>query len=140
MRRFEVDVLVRFGHCDPAGIVYYPRYFEMINDVVEDWLANGIGVGLPILLYERKLLVPTVAFNVEFPQPSHFGDILNFSLSVTRLGRSACTLAIRAECRGETRIAVRQVLVFVSAENRSSTPVPDDLRNRIGAFVAPSET
>ena len=25
---------VRFQHCDPAGIVFYPRYFEMLNSVV----------------------------------------------------------------------------------------------------------
>ena len=28
---FSHEQRVRFGHCDPAGIVFYPRYFEMIN-------------------------------------------------------------------------------------------------------------
>lgn len=28
---FKVDRLVRHGHTDPAGFVFYPRYFEMIN-------------------------------------------------------------------------------------------------------------
>ncbi|CPO21707.1 4-hydroxybenzoyl CoA thioesterase [Bordetella pertussis] len=34
---FVSEVEVRFRHCDPAGIVFYPRYFEMINDFVEEW-------------------------------------------------------------------------------------------------------
>ena len=34
---FVSQVEVRFRHFDPAGIVFYPRYFEMINDFVEEW-------------------------------------------------------------------------------------------------------
>src|SRR6266576_2414507 len=26
------DVQIQWGHCDPANIVYYPRYFEMFDD------------------------------------------------------------------------------------------------------------
>jgi 4-hydroxybenzoyl-CoA thioesterase len=36
---FEREGLVRFAHCDTAGIVYNPRYFEMLNALVE----NGAG-------------------------------------------------------------------------------------------------
>jgi 4-hydroxybenzoyl-CoA thioesterase len=35
MPAYQREVLVRFAHCDPAGIVFYARYFEMINGVVE---------------------------------------------------------------------------------------------------------
>ena len=35
MSAFQREVLVRFGHCDAAGWVFYPRYFEMISDFVE---------------------------------------------------------------------------------------------------------
>ena len=31
---WRITVPVRFSHCDPAGIVYFPRYFDMINGVV----------------------------------------------------------------------------------------------------------
>ena len=31
MPAFQREVLVRFGHCDAAGWVFYPRYFEMIE-------------------------------------------------------------------------------------------------------------
>jgi 4-hydroxybenzoyl-CoA thioesterase len=35
MMLFSINQKVLFKHCDPAGIVFYPRYFEMINDCVE---------------------------------------------------------------------------------------------------------
>ena len=51
---FTLHQKVLFKHCDPAGIVFFPRYFEMINDAVEamfeeilDWpfekLHEGFG-------------------------------------------------------------------------------------------------
>jgi 4-hydroxybenzoyl-CoA thioesterase len=31
---------VLFKHCDPTGIVFYPRFFEMINDAVEAMFSD----------------------------------------------------------------------------------------------------
>jgi hypothetical protein len=34
---------VRFSHCDPAGIVYFPHYFDMFNGLIEDWYTQELG-------------------------------------------------------------------------------------------------
>ena len=44
MNSHEMNVEVGFRHCDPAGIVFYPRYAEMVNDTVEHWFKHGLGV------------------------------------------------------------------------------------------------
>ena len=44
MSEIFVPIDIRFTHCDPAGIVFYPRYFELINGVVEDCCAQGLGM------------------------------------------------------------------------------------------------
>jgi len=36
MAVFERDIQVRFAHCDPAGIIFYPRYFEIIKEKWSD--------------------------------------------------------------------------------------------------------
>lgn len=41
MAAFQREILVRFGHCDAAGWVFYPRYFELISDFVEDWFKDA---------------------------------------------------------------------------------------------------
>lgn len=40
MVKFEVTRKIRFGQTDAAGITYYPRLVEMINDIVEDFLLT----------------------------------------------------------------------------------------------------
>ena len=37
---FTRSVPVRFSHCDPAGIVYFPHYFDMFNGLIEDWYTQ----------------------------------------------------------------------------------------------------
>ena len=33
---------VRFQHVDYAGIVFYPRFLEMLNCLVEDWFEEAL--------------------------------------------------------------------------------------------------
>ena len=63
---FQREQLVRFGHCDPAGIVFYPRYFEMLNELVEDWFAQGLGQSFARLITESGLGMPTAQLDTRF--------------------------------------------------------------------------
>src|SRR3989338_531397 len=40
---YSRDIQIEFNHCDPAGIVFYPRYFEMTNSVVENFFKDEVG-------------------------------------------------------------------------------------------------
>ena len=55
---FEREELVRFAHCDPAGIVFYPQYFVLMNGLVEDWLTDGLGAPFSELVMTSRIGVP----------------------------------------------------------------------------------
>ena len=63
---FEREVLIRFGHCDPAGIVFFPRYYELLNAFIEDWFNDGLGVSYAALLGPRRVGLPTVQLQASF--------------------------------------------------------------------------
>ncbi|MCZ7597008.1 MAG: acyl-CoA thioesterase [Gammaproteobacteria bacterium] len=73
---FYSDRLVRFSHCDPAGIVFYPQYFIMFNGLVEDWFNQGLGVNYARYITEHKLGFPIVSLNCEFSATSTIGEII----------------------------------------------------------------
>ena len=54
---FTVERRVRFADCDAAGIVFFPRYFEMLNGVVEDWFAGPLGASFRELHINRQVSV-----------------------------------------------------------------------------------
>jgi 4-hydroxybenzoyl-CoA thioesterase len=134
---FERRTTIRFGHCDPAGMVFYPQYFVLFNGLVEDWVTEGLGIGFARLIAERRIGLPTVRLESEFLSPSRMGDEVVLALQVDRLGGSS--LSLRVECRsldGGVRVRVRQVLVFTSLDTDRAIPVPDDLRAAIARFGA----
>lgn len=134
-RIFTSSVMVRFGHCDPAGIVFYPRYFEMINAVVEDWFA-ALHWPFSHLVVERNEGLPTVSIECQFMRPSRIGDTLDFELSVAALGSSSCTVNISATNKDVVVLKATHVLVYISrAEGEEgSISIPGPLRRSIAAY------
>jgi 4-hydroxybenzoyl-CoA thioesterase len=135
MAAFQREVLVRFGHCDAAGWVFYPRYFEMISDFVEDWFEDGLEASAPGLFHHKHLLTPSVHFTVDFTRPTRFGDRLTFRLWTMKVGRTSCEVRIEASFHGELRMQVRQVLVFIRAADGRATPIPPEVASRMKRFT-----
>jgi 4-hydroxybenzoyl-CoA thioesterase len=52
------EVVIRFPQVDPAGIVFYPRYFEMVSRYFPD----------------SGLTTPPVGIKTQFLKPNRFGD------------------------------------------------------------------
>ena len=123
---------VRFRHCDPARIVFYPRYFEMINDLFEDWFAS-LDWDFHMLHEERHEGVPTLETTAKFLRPCRLGDELELQLEVTKIGASSFELAFTAHCAGELRWSAASKLVYVRNDGTSihSIRIPPELRERM---------
>ena len=135
MSDFTLPRKVRFQHCDPAGIVFYPRYFEMITATVEEWFAQRLGVPFETLHGPLGAAVPTASISVDFHAPSRLGDVLEFRLRPTRIGRSSVGLSIEAYCGPEKRLSMESTLVFTTAGASKPDSWPEDLRARISQEI-----
>lgn len=131
---FTVTRRVRFADCDAAGIVFFPRYFEMLNGVVEDWFAGPLSLSFRELHLERGASVPTASIEARFVAPSRLEDDLDFALTVTRLGGASCTLRHRIACAGRPRLEATQTIVHVGSSMKPE-PWPAAIRDRIAPFV-----
>ena len=131
---FTTTRRVRFADCDAAGIVFFPRYFEMLNGVVEDWFAGPLDASFRELHMERGVSVPTAAVEARFIAPSRLEDELTFSLAVTRLGGASCGLRHVIESAGQRRFEATQTIVYVGRSLKPE-PWPEPLRARIRPFL-----
>lgn len=134
---FEREVLVRFAHCDPAGIVFYPQYFVLLNGLVEDWLTDGLGTSFADLIMTRRLGIPTARMDCTFTRPSRLGDELVLGLTVTRIGERSIGLDVQGRVGDELRSRARQTLVTVSLETMKSVPIPPDIRDGLARYCRP---
>jgi 4-hydroxybenzoyl-CoA thioesterase len=133
MAEFLRPRMIRFSDCDPAGIVFYPQYFVMLNGLVEDWVSDGLGIDYHAFIRERRIGLPTVRLEADFRAVSRMGDKVTLGLAVERLGSRSVTLVLRCfePASGELRMQVRQVLVTTSLESHRAVEIPQDMRAAI---------
>jgi 4-hydroxybenzoyl-CoA thioesterase len=128
---FTVTYPLRFAHCDPAGIAFYPRCFELCDAAVEDWTPAVLSDDRRTMHLERGLGLPTVELASTFAAPSKLGDLLDFAVKLTRVGRSSIDLEIDVTCNGEPRFSVRLTQVLIELAGGTSQPWPPEYRQRL---------
>jgi 4-hydroxybenzoyl-CoA thioesterase len=134
---FTTPIKIRFAHCDPAGIVFYPRYFEIINGIVEDWFSDELGLSFHELHMVQGVGFPTVNIHVQFSKTSTLGDQLQAQLSVLKLGRASMTIQVcLRDAENELRLHAELVLVMAHVQERKAIAIPAELRERIRAYLA----
>ena len=79
---------VRWSECDPAGIAYYPRFFEWM-DAASHVLTREMGISGADMLPPSRLAVPLAAVRADFLAPVNLDDEVEVRLRVTRLGRTS---------------------------------------------------
>ena len=131
---FRMDMPIRFSHSDPAGIVYFPHYFDMMNGLVEDWFYRRLKLDYADLLLTHRRGLPTVHAECDFVRPSRMGETLTMGLLVDRVGTSSIALTIVGFHGDERRLRATLVLVTTSLDTNRAIPVPDDLRRALEAY------
>jgi acyl-CoA thioesterase FadM len=125
---WRAPVLIRFSHCDPAGIVYFARYFDIANSVVEDWFGAALGLSYHDFIGRRRTGLGFAHVSCDFVRPGMMGERLTFAVIVEGVGNASVKLALHAYHGTEPVLAMRLVMVTTSLTEHRAVPVPDDLR------------
>ncbi len=127
---FTFRLPVHYGSVDFARIVYYPQFLHFCHIAMEEMFAAVVGVTYPDALQREKVGYPTVTSEADFVQPVAYGEALDMSVSVERMGTSSIVFLYegRRTSDGELAFRVRNVQVAVDMEAWESTPIPDHHR------------
>lgn len=117
---FTKQEKIRFKHVDYAGIVFYPRFLEMLNDLVEDWFEEALD--RPFSKIHETNGIPTVDLKVQFKKAARLGEILTKKLWVIKLGGASVNCGFRFEDeQGKICLEGEVTLVNVAiAEDRNN--------------------
>jgi len=132
---FRREKRVRFHHCDPAGIVFYPQYFVLFHELMEDWFTEGLGENYAAFVRGGHGM-PAVKVECEFLAPNPVGDVIAFELSIVRLGKSSVTLRIVGKSRGVECVRATLVNVHSALHPLKSVEIPPRLRAAMQRFSA----
>lgn len=140
MNYFIKQEKIRFEHIDFAGIVFYPRYLEMLNALVEDWFEEALH--RPFHKMHETNGIPTVDLKVQFKKAARLGETLTKELWVKELRSSSliCGFLFKNQ-DNETILEGEVTLVNVTIETDrkaiKSEPFKDEIRNKIAFYLMP---
>ena len=124
---YERLIQIEFNHCDPAGIVFYPRYFEMVNSVVENFFADVVRRSFAQMHNDGASNgVPTVAIEAAFQRPSRLGDKVRFTLKVEKIGGSSTRVLVEGFGPDGPRLQVRMTVAWIN--QMKAAPWPSEMR------------
>jgi 4-hydroxybenzoyl-CoA thioesterase len=135
MRVHRKQIHVEWGDCDPAGIVYFPRYFEYF-DACTNALFESAGLPKPELLRTYGIMgIPLVEAQARYIAPSSFGDTVLVETRITEWRDSSFRVEHKLY-RGEilaveaTEVRVWTVRVGSDPKRIESRPIPSEVIER----------
>ena len=132
MPDFVHELRVRYGECDPQGIVFNPNYLAYFDHTVTElWRASDIGSWDGMV--ERGLDVVVGEANIRFRAPARFDDVLALAVTTEELGTTSMTTRVDVQRDGELLVEMRLRHVFVDRETWSKTAMPETIREQLAA-------
>ncbi len=138
--KFINPKLVRFHHCDSAGIVFYPQYYYLLHETQEDFLSH-IGFSLYDMI-DQGIGVPIVDMKTQFCGMCRQGDEIEIELSLSKIGGSS--IAMEYEIFGknkqknidrELKLKATGTIVYIDIEQNRPQKIPDDLRLALAPYL-----
>ena len=127
---FSDQLVIRLSHTDAAGVLFYPKMFEIEQELFEKWLEAG-GFSLRSMLDGSLTPTPIVHCEGNYKMPARVGDRLLAKISGVHVGRSSYTLAWTFSIDGNLAMQAQVKRVAMNVATGVSVDLPEALRKWI---------
>jgi 4-hydroxybenzoyl-CoA thioesterase len=129
-------IRIEWSDCDPAGIVYYPRYFTRFNACTAALFERALGMTRPEYLKAYDFAgYPLVSTQSRFIIPTRFGDDVKIDTTITELRRSSFDVSHRLFKQGALAVEGLETRVWVRANaangGMKGAPIPQEVIERL---------
>ena len=128
---FELRLQTYWSDADPAGIVYFPHFFEYVEHAEEE-LFRSAGKELQPLLEQHKIWMPRVEAFSKFSKPIRRGGSIRVQLNPELKGEKTIRYNFEiVDDETSDRLAAGYVTVVCVDAGFKSTPLSDEIRTII---------
>jgi 4-hydroxybenzoyl-CoA thioesterase len=130
------NVRITWGDCDPAGIVYYPRYFEMFDESTVALFERALGMTKYQSQKEFDFAgYPMVDTRAKFSIPNRYGDDVEIESTIAEFRRSSFDIQHRMLKNGALSVECSETRVWVGrdpadASKIKAIPIPQAVIDR----------
>ncbi len=133
---FDVD----WADCDPAGIVFYPQFFRMMNTGTHRLFADA---GLAYIELTRRYTpfgTPLLDVQSSFRSPARFGDRITLESSIAEVREKTFLVDHVMKAAGRVVFEAREVRVWAIPDETKpngmrAVPIPAEIRELLGRWT-----
>jgi 4-hydroxybenzoyl-CoA thioesterase len=135
--QFTRKLTIEWGHCDPAGIVFNPRFFEFFDWSTALLVRAALGLEKAEMLAAYGLAgIPLVDTRATFHRPSRYGEEVEIVSSVTAVGRSSFEIDHRLFNNARLAVEGREKRVWAVRDGENggrlkAQAMPDDVARKL---------
>jgi acyl-CoA thioester hydrolase len=131
---FVHELRVRYGECDPQGIVFNANYLLYFDVAFTELWREAVGPWQDMAARGVEVVVGEATLH--FRSPARFDDMLRLELEVSRLGTTGITTDVSVMRDGELLVEGRLRHVCVDAETIAKRELPDWIRSGLQRFAS----
>jgi len=129
----EHPLRVRFGECDPQGIVFNAHYVAWFDVALTELWREALGSWDAMVRDGVDLVVAHL--DVAFHAPARADDLVTLRMAVEKLGTTSIATVVDVLRDGELLVRGRMRHVFVAVESWKKTPAPDWIRDGLSRYI-----
>ena len=138
MLEVQLEILVEWGHCDPARIVFNPNFFVWMESGMDRLFSTANHPIAKIIDEDPQYRgVPLLATQANFHKPAKVGEIITVATSISRWGKTSFEISYRFFRGEDVLCTATQTRVWCYAEGTGSqetikpTPIPEPVRTAL---------
>jgi len=132
---FTIEKKINFYDCDPAGIFFYGRIYELCHTAYEQMIES---FALPQDYWANDdYVVPIIQSEAKYRKPITYGQVITVNLSVTQIKDSSFEL--KYECKnenGDLCAEVRTVHVVIDKSTWKKKPMEEFIKKGLIRNIA----
>jgi acyl-CoA thioester hydrolase len=132
-RVFRHRLRVRYGECDPQGVVFNANYLAFFDVIITEFWREAIGQYNAMIEAGADMVV--AESRIRFLGSAVFDEELDFELRVARLGNTALGTQIGAKVGDRPIVAGEMRHVFIDPATKEKRPMPDDIRTALAPYA-----
>ena len=131
---FRHRIRVRYGECDPQGVVFNANYLAYFDHVLTELWREVVG-DYAAMVEEEGADMMVAEATVRFRSPAGFDDEIDFDLRLTRLGTTS--MAVRIDAYVGDRLVVEGAMrhVFIDPATKQKREIPPRVRAVLAPFA-----
>ena len=140
---YRRQLTIEWGQCDPAGIVFNSRFFEMFDASTWQLFDAALGVKPHELSDVFGIMgIPLVDARANFLRPIKFGDVVDMTSRISEFRRSSFDVEHQLSVAGEIAVEGGETRVWAvrskdDPEKISGAAIPADVIAKFGSASSP---